>query len=114
MTKANNVIFAILLLLVLCGCGRVIRGEAIVCSPAQRDVVPNWALECIRNANQMADDPEDTVQQCTKAAPRLLCDRVPGFQHVGEFEVDMTIRPCQEATTEEEKSVCPGDPGGST
>lgn len=113
MTRAANILFAVLFLLVLCGCDNVIRSEAVVCSPAQRNVIPNWVLECIRNANQMADDPEDTVQQCKIVAPELLCDRVPGFRHVGEGAFDNRTYPCTEVRTQEERDVCFGDPGGS-
>ena len=37
---------------------------------ARRDVT----LECIKNANQMVDDPEYSVQNCRDFADNLYCD----------------------------------------
>lgn len=110
-----NALFFVGFLLVLCGCDQVVPREIEACSPQQRAAVPNWVLECIRNANQSVDDPEDTVATCERTAWNVLCDWEPGFIHWHEFSgTGDAPQLCTTAQTEEEKNVCPrGGPPGS-
>ena len=115
MKRFINVLFFLAFLVVLCGCDRVSPREIEACSPQQRATVPNWVLECIRNANQSVDDPEDTVVTCERIAWDVLCEWEPGFVRRYTFSgAEDAPQLCTTAQTEEEKNACPrGDPSRS-
>jgi len=111
--KIVDAFFLLAFLVVLCGCEQVISREIDACSTQQRATVSNWVLECIRNANQSVDDPEDTVVTCKRIAWDVLCDWEPGFVRRDTFSgAEDAPQLCTTARTEEERNACPRGPAG--
>jgi hypothetical protein len=109
MRRVTDTLLMLGILLTLCGCQPTVPRTESVCTPAQKALLPSWALECIRNANQSADDPEDTVPVCQATAEKVLCDEVRGFVYMDLLSGASVIpfQPCSTAVTEEERNVCP-------